>query len=61
VPKSRPLPEAVGSLDPHSNWTPVATVDCSCPRREDWAITPRREDWVIVIERAAGFGDSPFR
>jgi hypothetical protein len=22
---------------------------------------PRREDWVIVIERAAGFGDSPFR
>jgi hypothetical protein len=34
---------------------------CSCPRRGDWANTPRREDWVIVIERAAGFGDSPFR
>jgi hypothetical protein len=34
---------------------------CSCPRREDWANTPRREDRVIVIERAAGFGDSPFR
>ena len=34
---------------------------CSYPRREDWVNSPRREEWVFVIEKAAGFGDLPFR